>query len=91
MKGKYGYVPITRHAHDAGMYMYIKQHGQSRLTSMNSVEMFGQIQNVRMCMDIIRDWIESTHCNIIIKVRIIILRSSKYEQFVGEVRTKQIK
>ena len=40
-------------------------------------------------MDIIRYWIESTHCNIIIKVRIIILRSSKCEQFVCEVRTKK--
>ena len=36
----------TGHAHDAGMY--VKQHDQSRSTSMNSVEIFGQIQNVRI-------------------------------------------
>ena len=50
MNGKYsfayGYVPITRHAHDAGMC--VKQHDQSRSTTMNSVEIFGQIQNVRI-------------------------------------------
>jgi hypothetical protein len=50
MKGRYfiayGYVPITGHAHDAGMY--VKQHDQSKSTSMNSVEIFGQIQNVRI-------------------------------------------